>query len=423
MRLWLLIILIPITFYAITPDAQNALRHFERISGDPLSTENLFSRATMLCELHEYNFALELYKQLAQRLPHSIHIKYNQAYTLKMAGHFNHALLLYTEILKKEPTNVSARIGLSHCLLALGNYKQGLPFFESRLIRKDMYQTGPIILNTLRDKKVLLLCESGIGDQIQCIRYASLLKEHGAIVIAQTYESLVPLFKHCPFIDMVITKQNAIPPHDYAFYYFSLPLICGTQSEATIPRAVPYLTTQNSLTQSWKTKIQTNNKFKIGLSWHAKDQDASFEFSPYRKRSIPLTDMAPLASVNNAIFYSLQKITGLDELHNVPKIFNIITFDTDFDESNGRFMDTASLMLNLDLVITVDTAVAHLAGALGVTTWLLLPKTADWRWGIDRTDSAWYPSMRLFRQKHAGNWNEVIEEVKETLMHLQAKAL
>jgi len=399
----------------ITPDAQQALTFFEQIKGDPNTTTNKFYRAVMLCELHEYNFALRLYDELLQIMPNSRKVLYNKAYVLKMIGNSSDALQLYRIVLSQEPNNQSAHIGMSHALLTLGHYAEGFKELEWRLVNKNMRQSQPISLEAFRNKTVLICCESGLGDQIQCIRYAKLLKENGAYVIAQTYEALIPLMTRCPFVDEVVTKENISITPDVKFCYFSLPVICNTISEETIPTPIPYFTVDKQLINFWQQRISSDKKLKIGLSWHSKIQDASFEFSPYRKRSIPLNKLTPLSEIPNINFYSLQRVTGLDELKNLPKNFNITTFDTDFDESHGRFMDTAAIMMNLDLVITVDTAVAHLAGALGVRTWLLLPATADWRWQQNRSDCPWYPSMRLFRQKNAGNWDEVIKEINTAL--------
>ncbi len=402
--------------YSIAPDAQQALTFFERINGDPNTILNKFYRATMLSELHEYDFALKLYDELLLAMPHATEILYNKAYTLKLIGRSTEALPLYRTIIKQNPHNQFAHIGLSHVLLDNGDYAEGFKEYEWRLVNKNYRQTKPINLQDLQNKTVFLYCESGLGDQIQCLRYAQLLKEHGAYIIAQTYKVLVPLFKRCPYLDQVITKETESIRTDFRFCYFSLPVVCNTTSEQTIPKPIPYFSLDQELLDTWKKKISKDSGLKIGLNWHTKIQDASFEFSPFRKRSIPLTLLAPLAKIPEISFYSLQRINGLEELDNLPANFSITVFNDDFDESHGSFMDTAALMQNLDLIITVDTSVAHLAGALGVRTWLLLPAVAEWRWQQTRSDCPWYPSMRLFRQKHAGNWEEVVEEVKKALI-------
>lgn len=410
-----LFLVCPSLLVSITPDAQQALTFFEQIKGDPNTITNKFYRAVMLCELHEYSFALQLYDELLEIIPNSKQVLYNKAYVLKMIGNSSEALQLYRTVVSQDPSNQVAHIGMSHALLTLGHYEEGFKELEWRLVNKSIRQSKAINLETLKNKTVLICCESGLGDQIQCIRYAKILKEHGAYVIAQTYEALIPLMTRCPFVDQVVTKENTTIAADFNFCYFSLPLLCNTVSEKTIPTPIPYFIIDKKIIDFWKQKISPDTKLKIGLSWHSKIQDASFEFSPYRKRSIPLSKLAPLSQIPNASFYSLQRITGLNELKDLPQNFNITTFDTDFDESHGRFMDTAALMMNLDLVITVDTAVAHLAGALGVRTWLLLPATADWRWQLNRSDCPWYPSMRLFRQTNAGNWDEVVKDIKQSL--------
>ena len=156
------------------------------------------------------------------------------------------------------------------------------------------------------------------------------------------------------------------------------------------------------LTKEWQQKLATDKNFKIGLCWHADPHKNSNDMIVKlhgAEKSVPLKILAELSTLPNVSLYSLQKVDGLDQLIDLPPHVQVKTFDC-FDEEHGPFMDTAAIMKNLDLMITVDTSVAHLAGGLGIPVWLLLPYSADWRWMLDRDDSPWYPTMQLFRQKY-----------------------
>ena len=191
----------------------------------------------------------------------------------------------------------------------------------------------------------------------------------------------------------------------------SLPGIFGT-IPATVPQAIPYLHADSNLIEHWrhefdKTEIQASNvkrTFKVGIAWQGNPG-----FIGDRRRSIALTEFAPLARVQGVQLISLQKGPGTDQLRGLAGRFSVLDLGSGLDDISGAFMDTAAIMMNLDLVISSDSAVPHLAGALGVPVWVALPAVPDWRWLLERKDSPWYPSMRLFRQTRQGSWQDVFE--------------
>jgi hypothetical protein len=178
----------------------------------------------------------------------------------------------------------------------------------------------------------------------------------------------------------------------------------------TVPDRVPYLLADNALVHTWAAKLSPIAGFKVGICWHGNPA-----YGADRQRSVPLKFFASLARMENVQLISLQKIYGLEQLAQMPSDFSIIDLDRELDENTGVFMDTAAVMQNLDLIITSDTAIPHLAGALGVPVWLLLPHIPDWRWGLDGENYPWYPTMRLFRQHEKGNWNAVMRWVAKEL--------
>ena len=192
----------------------------------------------------------------------------------------------------------------------------------------------------------------------------------------------------------------------------SLPPILHTTS-ATVPADVPYVTPDERLVRQWRQELDTVPGFRVGISWQG-----NREHRLDRLRSIPLSEFAPLAQVEGVRLLSLQKGQGSEQLREVAARFAVVDWTDRIDEASGPFMDTAALMKNLDLVITSDTANAHLAGALGVPVWVVVPYAPEWRWQLDREDSPWYPTMRLFRPRERTGWKEVFQRVGSELQKL-----
>jgi hypothetical protein len=193
----------------------------------------------------------------------------------------------------------------------------------------------------------------------------------------------------------------------------SLPAILETSLE-TVPAGAPYLAARPDLVAQWKERLAAIPGLKVGINWHGRPGTGDFS-----RRNIPLACFAALADIPGAALISLQKGEGCDQLPaTVGGGLSIGDLGEEFDTAHGAFVDTAAVMMNLDLVISSDTAVPHLAGALGVPVWLALPLIPDWRWMLDRSDSPWYPTMRLFRQTTRGDWRGVFEEMRRELTKL-----
>ena len=227
---------------------------------------------------------------------------------------------------------------------------------------------------------------------------------------------MVSLFSLCPYIDQITTEEDALfeaRTGDYFIWQQSLPFVFNTEL-ATVPSDVPYIHPDAQLARKWKRRLSRDKNFKIGICWQA-NPSLHLEKNPHSRRSIPLHAFKPIADVPGVSLYSLQKIAGTQQLYTLPEQMTVYDFGTDFDQTSGPFMDTAAIMKELDLVITVDTSIAHLAGALGTAVWVFLPRVAEWRWMLERADSPWYPSMRLFRQKEKRVWHDVISDVAQEL--------
>ena len=255
-----------------------------------------------------------------------------------------------------------------------------------------------------KGKRIILLSENGLGDVIQYVRFARTVKEMGARVVVLTSKPLFNLFKLCPYIDDVILPRTPMGNYDYITSLQSVPALTHLTLK-TLPNK-PYIFADQQLVAEWKQKIAQDTNFKIGLCWAS---GGDLYHVPQGRRDIPLHELKPLAELPNVSFYSLQKGPGEEQLINAP--FTIIAFK-DLDTEHGGFMDTVALMKNMDLIISVDTSVGHLAGALGVPTFLMLPFASDIRWMIGRSDCPWYPTVTLFRQPKPYDWKTVVANVK-----------
>jgi len=382
------------------------------------SPSDMFRNAIGLIKNNKYEEGLDLFIRILEKKPLSKIVLYNIAYTLKKIEKFSEAITLLEYIVKKNPGYAKAQFCLSLSYLTVGNFKEGWKKYEWRW---KAYNEEPKQCNCpvwdgsdIRGKKILLYAEQGFGDTLQYIRYAQVLKNKGAIIIVQTQNVLFSLLLQCPYIDMVIKRSDPIPPVDTNAALMSLPFLCKTDLK-TIPHTTPYLHACPKLSSYWKQKLASDDRFKIGICWQG---NAQYQTAALRKvvteKSIPLRLFESVSNIPGTTLYSLQKTDGLQQLDEIKQMFAIHLFNN-LDEKHGRFMDTAAIIKHLDLIITVDTSIAHLAGGLGVPVWLLLPKPADWRWMLEHLDSPWYPTMKIFRQTERGNWNDVIKEVVSSL--------
>jgi Flp pilus assembly protein TadD len=327
--------------------------------------------------------------------------------SLRTVGQLDAALISSHQALSIKPDCHTATLNIGLTLLALGRYSEGWPCYEMRsIIREKTTVASPVSIppwrgESLHGKSLLLWPEQGFGDYIQFIRYASLLKDRGVSRLTiRCPAPLRDLLATAAGVDDVITDADPVPPHDYWSFPLSLPLHFGTTLES-IP-AAPYLRSLPERRERWRNRLPLGG-FKVGLVWKG-----SSAHSNDTHRSLPsLNALRPLWRIPGITFVSLQKGAGEEDVgaSGLP----IAHLGSDIRD----FADTAAIIDQLDLVICVDTAIAHVTGALGKPCWVLLPAIGcDWRWLQGRSDSPWYPHvLRLFRQKEQGDWSSVIDEV------------
>ena len=251
-------------------------------------------------------------------------------------------------------------------------------------------------------KTLLLYGEQGFGDVIQMVRYAPQLVERGAKIVLQCPHPLKPLLERAPGIDRVIVHGEPEPRCDFYLAIMSLPSVMKTNM-TTIPSSVPYLRVPEKNREFWRRQMaEYSGKLKVGLCWAGRPDHHNDA-----RRSCALSDFAPLAQVENVKFFSLQKGAPAAQAQNPPPGMEVINLTRKLSD----FADTGAMIEQLDLVISIDTAIVHVAGALALRVWTVLPFTPEWRWMIGRGDSPWYPTMRLFRQKVQGDWLSLFSEV------------
>jgi Flp pilus assembly protein TadD len=322
------------------------------------------------------------------------------------------ALSTLLRVLIHEPENAEAHLAIGQILLARGEMHPGWLEYEWRN-KLDMAQ-GRIpkmkapVWNGMRlpGRRLLIIGDQGFGDTIQFSRYIPLAAERCGEVAFACVTDLIQIMRGIPGIARIESRWNKLPPHNCHVLLSSLPMLFGTEVE-TIPAPIPYLTANPEDVASWKERFDRllpTGLRRVGLVWAGRATHPND-----RRRSMRLADLAALAAVNRVAFVSLQKpVPARDRLDVFPGIVDVAAELTDFAQ-------TAAALMNLDLVITVDSAVGHLAGAMGRPAWMLLANPNDWRWMHEREDSPWYPSLRLFRQAVPGNWADVVDRVKVAL--------
>jgi Flp pilus assembly protein TadD len=373
-----------------------------------------------------------LWLQSAQELrPRSTEILQNIAVNLSRQGRAPEAIGYYEQLLQLRPDHAETHVNLAYALLCAGDYQRGWREFEWRLKTDNPpgYKINRTFWNgeDIHDRTILIHTEQGFGDNLQFIRFAPLLKKRAGVVLALCQTQLLKLIARCNGVDMALDGSSLEPRCDVHVPLLSLPAILGITLE-TLPAQVPYLVTDKLLVEHWGAELakaiaiersdagsppegpgssRPAKPFRIGIAWQGNPDHKNDHW-----RSFRLAHFAALAAIPGVRLLSLQTGDGLDQLKSADRTFPV-------NELPGRrfrdFMETAAIMTHLDLVITPDTALAHLAGALGVRTWTGLCMVDEWRWLAGREDTPWYPTMRLFRQTSIGDWAGVFQRMTNTL--------
>lgn len=366
--------------------------------------------------------ALRVYHRMLEILPNNATLLYNCGYVAKECNDPELALDYYFKALKVNPENDTTHFAIARTYIQMGQLQEGWRWYE-RYLRSSGRNADALrallAQDALAGKTVLLLQEGSFGDVIQFIRYGQVLKDKGAYVIACVQKPLLSVLSRCTCIDKICAVGSPVPYHDATVHMMSAPAILQDSLE-TVPHEVPYVFPQPALRAQWQEKLTTDSTVKVGLCWQADVFNDSSRM-PVARRGIPLAKLMKLQSIPGVSLYSLQQKDGVEQLEEVKGAMNIQVFDADFDGSHGRFEDTAAVMSNLDLIISVDTAIPHLAGALGRPVWIMLPYSTDWRWLFGRSDSPWYPTMKIVQQPAPFDWDSVVDKVYAMLVDFVAQ--
>jgi Flp pilus assembly protein TadD len=350
--------------------------------------------------------AADIYRQVLAANPTQVEALCNLGSILHDQGGFDSALDCYQHALDIQPDSAYAAWNLSLLQLLQGDFASGWRNFEARRRTKSSPRQFPQPLwrgQPLDGARILLHAEQGLGDTIQFLRYLPMVQATGGSVVLCLPTRLRRIARLLPGVEALVTTGDPLPPFDWQIPLMSLPLAFSTTLES-IPARVPYLSIPDEAARTASRLVWPATGLRVGIVWagspsHAKD----------RFRSMNFTYLIPLLRMEGVHFFSLQMGHASRQLADAPcVVVDLAPFTSDL-------ADTAAQMAHLDLVITVDTAIAHLAGALAVPVWTLLGYAADWRWLLNRDDSPWYPTMRLFRQPCLGNWRAVMESVRTAL--------
>jgi tetratricopeptide (TPR) repeat protein len=363
--------------------------------------------------LGDLDGALEALRKAVEMKPDYAEAYNNMGIVYAQKEQLDRATESYDKALLLRPDYPEAHANRGLVYLLMGNFREGWADYEWRWQggqgnKRRKYPGKLWDGSPLTGRRILLYYEQGIGDTFQFIRYAKELKNRGATVIFECQRSTKELLSRTPGIDELVVRGEKLPPFDLYAPLLALPGLFQTHLD-NLPRRIPYLFTDQALTWEWKRRLDQIDGFKVGIVWQGNP-----DYKGDRNRSIALSSFAPLANVPGITLISLQHNFGVDQIKKLDGLFPIIDFENVGSDADG-WLRTAAIIANLDLVVTADTAVAHLAGAMGMPAWILIPTSPDWRWLMDREDTSWYPTVRLLRQTRTGDWDEVLARIAEEL--------
>jgi Flp pilus assembly protein TadD len=428
--------------YAEMGKTKEALQFYDAaLKAQPRYPDALYNRGNALASIKRYSEALAAYDAAIQIEPRLARVwnnrglvlmslgrvtdavrSYNEALryqenypeacnnlglALQALGQVNDAIVCFEQSLRLRPSFVAPRSNRAQAWLAIGDFASGWPEYEWRweLPRYKLPARNLPLWDgsPLGGRAILLRHEQGLGDTIQFIRYATLVKERGGRVVLECPKALHAVLASFSDVDRFIDRETVDPECDCQAALLSLPRIFKTELN-TIPARVPYLQSDPDRIAKWKKRLP-GGKLLVGVCWQGNP-----DFPDDRFRSTPLTQFAPLAEVPGVQLISLQKGAGVEQISEFQARHPLFDLGDDLD-ADKPFVDTAAVMESLDLIVSSDTSIVHLAGALSRPVWIALSTCSEWRWLRDRSDSPWYPTARLFRQPTLGDWKSVFDEI------------
>ena len=377
--------------------------------------------ATALERLGEQGRAVKHYLEAVRWRPEWADAHLRLAKAVDDQGNLPLALAYYRQAVRLQPDHADANLNLSLALLASGDFEHGWPAYEWRLkpsgANSRSFSQPRWDGSDFSGKTLLLWAEQGLGDMIQFVRYLPRVKERGGRVVVECQLPLLQLLQDLPGIDSLVPFNAQLPEFGVQIPLLSLPGIFHNRLDASAAD-IPYLKADDRQIAQWRQvlgppKREGGQRFRIGIAWQGNPH-----FRGDRLRSFPLRCFAAMTQIEEVDLVSLQVGPGAEQMASIAAEFSVLDLANRLGNESQSIMNIAAVMKNLDLVISCDSAVAHLAGALGVAAWIALPLVADWRWLRERQDSPWYPTMRLFRQSRHSNWEDVFERMAGALRRL-----
>jgi tetratricopeptide (TPR) repeat protein len=404
------------------PEAERLLR--AALKADPTYAPGMQNLGFVYQLQDKLDDAVRCYEAALAMQPSSVESLINMGSVQHRLRQSSAALESFQRALALKPDSIAAQYNCAQELLLHGDFERGWALYEARFAwwKESGYQLPVFNRHRWRGENpcgltILLVAEQGLGDTLQFIRYAPEVAALGATVVLECQPALARLLHGVHGIDRVISRGDPRPDYDFFCPLMSLPLICKTTLQS-IPRRVPYIRVERELREEWGIRLGNSDALRVGLAWAGNPKRDHYQLSQSdRRRSMSIDNLAPLLSTGGIEFFNIQKDPSSSSSARSEATARIRDFPADLKD----FANTAALVRHLDLVISVDTSLAHLAGALAIPVWLMCRLDGCWRWLLDREDSPWYPTMRIFRQSTQGDWDGVIQRVRTELVRYRAE--
>jgi Tfp pilus assembly protein PilF len=381
---------------------------------DPDMVIAYFNLGGVLGAKFEFARAIPVLQKAVSLDPNWPELQNRLGVTLRNDGQYQAARAIFRKLAESHPDFAEGRWNLGLTLLVMGDLENGWKEYEwgKRTPNVSIPRGFPQpqwMGEDISGKTILIHAELGFGDTLNFVRYAPLVAARAAKVIVECQPELARLLRGIADISQIVVQGHPLPPFDVHCPMTSLPLSYGTTLQ-TIPANVPYLSAAADRITAWRQRVGDVGRKCVGLVWAGRSDHKND-----RQRSIRLQQFSPLAEVKSARFFSLQKSPAAQQMSAPPPGIDLLDYSAELTD----FAETAALVANLDLVISVDTSTAHLAGAMGKPVWVLVPFVPDYRWMLNRPDTPWYPTMRLYRQPKQGDWDSVLANVTRDLREFQ----
>ena len=399
--------------------------YLKSIEIDKKFVSSYYNLGNVYKEKEDLEKAIAYFKIAVEIDPNNISAKINLGVANSSNGNSKECIKHFKDLLTQnnyklnlsETRKSDIRYSLGIELLREGEYEEGLKNYEYRLKTSDypldlnQYKKKPNNLNEIKNKKILAVAEQGFGDVFQFIRYLKLLEKHTSEIYFQCNKKLFRVLSCIKSIKKFYAFNEKIKNYDFCAPLMSLPLLFNTDLK-TIPNSF-YIYPEEKLVNDWNDKLRKKKSFKVGLFWQG-----NIDSTGSKNRAIKLKDLEMLLELKKIDFISLQKGEGHEQIEKTKFSKCMIDYNDIIDTGKDAFIDTAAIIKNLDLVISSDTSIVHLSGAIGTKVWMLEPKVPNWTWTNYGTTTPWYSSLKIFRQEKANNWKKPVKDLKNKLLKI-----